>query len=393
MATVRTRTRCWCAVLAALASLAPPAGASLAEDRAARRDDARRRRAEAARQVDALTATDEALEAAVADLGAQVAAQEASVDDARQAVEAALAAARAAEARLAVAEAEVAELRRALKERAVAAYVRPPPVGLSFSGARDLGEASRRWSLLDTVAARGDDAADRLGAARDDLDAAARAAGEARDLATQRRQEEQARLSELLSARADKARLSGALDERIREFQADADAAAAQEAELTRLIAAKEADAAARAAAAARPRPAPRAPAAGGTSPVAASASGFAWPLAGPVTSGFGMRWGRLHAGLDVAAGSGTPIRAAAAGTVVFAGVMGGYGNVVVLGHGGGLTTLYAHQSRLAASVGAAVARGQVIGFVGSTGHSTGPHLHFETRVDGRPRNPRAYLP
>jgi murein DD-endopeptidase MepM/ murein hydrolase activator NlpD len=100
-----------------------------------------------------------------------------------------------------------------------------------------------------------------------------------------------------------------------------------------------------------------------------------------------------MHEGIDIGAGTGTPIRAAKAGTVVFAGVMSGYGNVIIVDHGGGFSTLYAHQSRLGASRGADVSQGEVIGYVGSTGHSTGPHLHFETRVNGSPRNPRNYLP
>ena len=100
----------------------------------------------------------------------------------------------------------------------------------------------------------------------------------------------------------------------------------------------------------------------------------------------------RLHAGMDLAAPTGTPIGAAALGTVVTAGVLGGYGNAVVLDHGGGLSTLYAHQSAIAVSVGQVVEPGQVVGLVGSTGYSTGPHLHFEVRVLGRPVDPLNYL-
>lgn len=100
----------------------------------------------------------------------------------------------------------------------------------------------------------------------------------------------------------------------------------------------------------------------------------------------------RLHAGMDLAAPTGTPIGAAGLGTVVTAGVLGGYGNAVVLDHGGGLSTLYAHQSALAVTVGQVVEPGQVVGLVGSTGNSTGPHLHFEVRVFGTPVDPLTYL-
>ncbi len=121
------------------------------------------------------------------------------------------------------------------------------------------------------------------------------------------------------------------------------------------------------------------------------SASGLIWPVNGPVVSPFGMRWGRLHAGIDIAVGYGTPIHAAASGTVIFAGWMGGYGNFVIIDHGGGLSTGYAHQSSIAVG-GGSVSQGQVIGYVGCTGHCFGPHLHFEVRINGNPVDPLGYL-
>jgi murein DD-endopeptidase MepM/ murein hydrolase activator NlpD len=99
-----------------------------------------------------------------------------------------------------------------------------------------------------------------------------------------------------------------------------------------------------------------------------------------------------MHDGIDIGAASGTPIRAAAAGTVIYAGWLGGYGNLTVIDHGGGIATAYGHQSSIAAGSGAYVAQGQVIGYVGSTGHSTGAHLHFEVRVNGVPQDPLGYL-
>ena len=112
------------------------------------------------------------------------------------------------------------------------------------------------------------------------------------------------------------------------------------------------------------------------------SASGFVWPVSGPVVSGYGWRWGRMHEGIDIGAGYGAPIVAAAAGTVIYAGWMGGYGNLIIVDHGGGLATAYAHQSSFAVG-GGSVSQGQVIGYVGCTGHCYGPHLHFEVRVNG----------
>ena len=111
----------------------------------------------------------------------------------------------------------------------------------------------------------------------------------------------------------------------------------------------------------------------------------------GPVTSEFGPRWGGFHPGIDIAPGYGTPIEAAKDGVVAFAGWMSGYGNFVIIDHGGGFATAYGHQSRLAVSDGQVVSAGQVIGYVGSTGFSTGPHLHFEIRVNGTAVNPRSY--
>jgi murein DD-endopeptidase MepM/ murein hydrolase activator NlpD len=122
------------------------------------------------------------------------------------------------------------------------------------------------------------------------------------------------------------------------------------------------------------------------------SSQGLIWPVSGPVTSPFGYRWGRLHAGIDIGVGYGTPIHAAASGTVVLAGWTGGYGNYTCLDHGGGLATCYAHQSSYAVSSGAQVSQGQVIGYVGSTGHSFGAHLHFEVRINGTPVDPLGYL-
>jgi murein DD-endopeptidase MepM/ murein hydrolase activator NlpD len=131
----------------------------------------------------------------------------------------------------------------------------------------------------------------------------------------------------------------------------------------------------------------------GSHSSEAPSAAGLIWPVQGVLTSPFGMRWGRMHEGIDIGAPTGTPIYAAAGGTVNYAGWEGGYGNLTVIDHGNGLATAYGHQSQLAVSSGQTVSRGQVIGYVGSTGHSTGPHLHFEVRVNGVPNDPLAYLP
>jgi len=127
------------------------------------------------------------------------------------------------------------------------------------------------------------------------------------------------------------------------------------------------------------------------------SGSGLIWPVDGPVVSGFGSRFGgaEFHEGIDIAVPSGTPIRAAASGTVIFTepeSASGGYGNFTCIDHGGGLSTCYAHQQSFAVSAGQQVAQGQIIGYSDCTGHCFGPHVHFEVRINGAPTDPMGYL-
>jgi hypothetical protein len=127
--------------------------------------------------------------------------------------------------------------------------------------------------------------------------------------------------------------------------------------------------------------------------PPTAGASGLAWPVVGPVVSPYGMRWGRLHAGIDIAVAAGTPIYAAATGRVTTKGWVGGYGNYTCLDHGRQISTCYAHQSRFGPTPsGGLLGRGQLVGWVGCTGHCFGDHLHFELRIAGRPIDPLPYL-
>ena len=135
-----------------------------------------------------------------------------------------------------------------------------------------------------------------------------------------------------------------------------------------------------------------------GYSGVPAGAGGMIWPISGPITSEFGWRThpifgtARFHSGLDIGGDYGMPIYAAAGGTVIYAGWISGYGNAVIIDHGGGVTTLYGHNDSLNVSEGENVAQGQVIAMCGSTGNSTGPHCHFEVRENGEPVSPYGYL-
>jgi len=124
----------------------------------------------------------------------------------------------------------------------------------------------------------------------------------------------------------------------------------------------------------------------------------FMWPVNGRVSSGFGYRIHPIHrtriqhTGLDIPKPSGSGIAAADGGKVIFAGWRGGYGRCVIINHGRGLATLYGHMQSIYVSNGQSVGKGQAIGAVGTTGYSTGPHLHFEVRVNGSPVNPLGYL-
>lgn len=167
------------------------------------------------------------------------------------------------------------------------------------------------------------------------------------------------------------------------------DLSASEEAELERMIRERQAELAAARAAARR--------AAGIVGPETAPGQ-LAWPVTGTITSPFGMRpnpfggGAEFHQGLDIAAPMGTTVTAAASGVVLSAGWYGGYGNYILIDHGGGMSTGYGHLSQIFVSSGQQVQKGQAIGAVGSTGMSTGPHLHFEVRIGGKPTDPAAYL-
>jgi lipoprotein NlpD len=119
----------------------------------------------------------------------------------------------------------------------------------------------------------------------------------------------------------------------------------------------------------------------------------FAWPVNGRLTSRYGWRRSRMHEGIDIGARSGTPVRAAESGRVIYASRLGGYGNVVVLRHGDRYETVYAHNRRFHVAKGARVHKGDVIAEVGATGNASAPHLHFEVRRNDDPRDPLLFLP
>jgi murein DD-endopeptidase MepM/ murein hydrolase activator NlpD len=372
MRTTRTRTvvTAFCAVVVLLLQAAPASAESIQTLRQ-KQDAARAHRVAAAAKLDAARASDQELSTAVANLNNAVHAQVAATDAAQQALDAADVATRQAQARLDATNQRVGQFRSVAVESAIDAYTHAGgPAVLDILKAKNLGELSQREMYINTLMSSDRDALDQLRGAMQDQAAEQVKLNKARDLMKARRKDAGTKLKALAGQLKVQAQLQGALNDRLADYASEAEAAANEEGNIQALLAkAQGAD----------------------TGP--ASAAGLIWPCRGPLTSPFGMRWGRMHQGQDIACGYGTAIHAAKAGTVVFAGQMSGYGNVVIIDHGGGFSTLYAHQSRMAVSQGQRVNQGDIIGFVGSTGHSTGPHLHFETRFGGTPRNPIPYLP
>jgi len=369
MRAVRLRLPVFLLVAALLVGVvAPVASAQSSSKRPASKKTAEQ--VERARKLDALKASDTQLLQAVKALDKQVAATDASAQSSRQSIRAAEAARKLAQTRLDQAQATMEALRGSLVRRAIEEYKRPQQFGYDTGGTTgSIGDFTRRKALLDQVTNADRDVMDQLHATQQDLVRQRNAAQNAKTLAEARRKSLQNQLAQLLRDRDAKGRLSVALEKRIQEIQAESAALAGDQAAVKNVI-----------------------NSAGTKGSAGASRAGLVWPVRGRLTSGFGYRWGRLHAGIDIGAPKGTPIRSARSGTVIFAGRMSGYGNTVIVDHGAGMTTLYGHQSRLGSRRGQRVNQGQVIGYVGSTGHSTGNHLHFETRINGRPQNPRRYL-
>ena len=372
----RTRTLFTLLVVALLTTMVAPAGAAKSTDPRAQRDAIRARKAKLAAQLDTLKASEKELLGAARSLNDQVLAQAAKVDAARQAVKAASVELQEAQQSLAETKSSIDQLSRAFVERAVQAYMSPgstDPAG--FGDTRDLAASARKQALLDSVSSNDDDLIDELNAAKEDYAVQLAAAQAAQAKAKARKAQTEAALASLERAQAQHRRLVAAVTAHQKEVLSEIDQQSKAESELVRIINQRSRGTT------------------GGAGTTARNAGGCIWPARGRVTSEYGRRWGRLHAGIDIGAPTGTAIWAAKSGTVIFSGQQSGYGNVIIIDHGGGMTTLYGHQSRRIAQEGQHVSQGQLIGKVGSTGHSTGSHLHFETRYGGTPRNPRGCLP
>jgi murein DD-endopeptidase MepM/ murein hydrolase activator NlpD len=372
------------------------------DDARRKRDEARRKAEQVRRDLDLAQASETELEKHLEEIAADLVDRQAEAAGAQSDAEQAAASVVKITADIAALKVELAHRREIFNRRAVIAYMGGegrPLDDLSLAGQllslpSNLTDAARRTEIVKGVSQQDNDAYDRLTETQDKLAQDEVALTAARDRAAKRSADAKAAVQSVALLKKDQEKAKAVLDQRIAALAAEADALAAEQTKLEDLIRQRQAavEAARRAREAAGQAAGnglSRLPRAGsGVSP-----SGFIWPVHGPVTSGYGPRWGRMHTGIDVAASGGTPLRAAKAGEVIYAGWLGGYGNTVLLDHGEGVATLYGHQSRIAATEGQILNQGDVLGFVGTTGHSTGNHLHFEIRVDTKPRNPRPYLP
>jgi murein DD-endopeptidase MepM/ murein hydrolase activator NlpD len=327
------------------------------EELTAELSSARAEAAEAEARVAAVERQVSELEAALNEVAASVQAQQALVERQRAQVESA--------------RQEAVAVRAAMIERARMIYMRggDPSFEVFFTNGA-VEETLDRLSLLHVLARRDNATVEHLVATETRLAAATEVYEEQLAGLEAMEAEQQTILDEAVAALASSREVAAAsrahqaaLHEQREDLQADSR-------RLEELIRSRQ-----------RPR----------TSPP--STSGYAWPLCGLVTSEYGMRWGRMHEGIDIDGDTGDPIMAAKDGVVIFAGWQGGYGRLTLIDHGDGVVTAYAHQSSQSVSGGTTVTRGQVIGAVGNTGQSTGSHLHFETRVDGAALNPRRFLP
>jgi murein DD-endopeptidase MepM/ murein hydrolase activator NlpD len=275
---------------------------------------------------------------------------------------------------------------RILRQRLVAIYKNEQPDALTVVLESDGFDAVlEQYEYLERIEAQDSNIVGQVRDLRNQTRATVNRITAVRDaIAAKRRELERTRIdlenreAELAGARAESRQALGSVEGHIDKLEGD--------------IADLEGEIQAQLAAAAQAQAeSSEAPATLPAGPVRGGSGDMIWPVSGPVVSPFGQRWGRLHAGIDIAVPSGTPIRAVKDGVIALAAPYGGYGNYTCINHGGGLSSCYAHQSSFAITSGS-VKQGDVIGSVGCTGSCFGDHLHFEIRVGGNPVDPMGYL-
>lgn len=370
--------------VAALLALAVPASAGNGDEAALR--DARRQVQQVARDLALAEKAEKSALNSLREADVKVALLERAVNEAVAALESQEHAVATIHDRLRRLEADVDRQVSAFDDRAADMYKRG--TGASFAavlGARSIDDALDRSAYVQALSSSDQAALERLQAVRTRTEAERTTLRvETERLETMKLQKE-ALLAEVRELRHHRAVEAAAASAEVMELRVQSEAAEEESRRIGELIRKKERQRAA----AERYRDRATDGRAEGT----ISTAGYMWPRCDRVTSEYGRRWGRRHEGIDIDGNSGSPIYAAKAGTVIYAGWYSGYGRFTLIDHGDGVVTAYAHQSRIDVVDGARVTQGERIGSVGTTGNSTGSHLHFETRVHGDPRNPRNFLP
>lgn len=381
------------AVTATLTAAAPSSAATAARTQGGSFEDARRKIAAVESQLGEARATQIGAEAALRAADAQLAALEAAVNEAGAAVDAQELAVAEAAGRLGSLEAEVDRYQQAFAARAAELYKRG--VALPFEAvlqAGSISDAIDRSAYIQALNSSDQANVELVSAARTAVEGERKRLAAERDRLAAMKAEQEQLLAKVAELRQHRALAAAAARTDVAQLEQEKDNLEAESRRIAALIRERERAAAAAAAAATRSSGSPGRLLGGSPSGVVGT-TGYIWPRCATVTSEYGRRWGRMHQGIDIDGDTGHPIYASKAGTVIFAGWSNGYGNLVLVSHGDGVVTAYAHQSAFAVRDGQRVSQGQRIGSIGNTGNSTGPHLHFETRVNGTPVNPRRFLP
>jgi murein DD-endopeptidase MepM/ murein hydrolase activator NlpD len=369
--------------LAGIGLVAPASADDGIKEARQKREDARNAQLQAARQINLLTAEDAEVAQAVADIEAAVLSQQAMVDDGRRRLADAQAQLVAREADLATASHELDVANAKVQSILIERYVGESDAPLLVLRSADAQEALRKEAALDFLHGSQTDAVNAFQAARSTRNRAVSDAQTALGETDRLRQALEAEMAELQGRLASQVTARSELQRRLATWRANQDQLDRDEVELTQLIQKRQLEALKVTDATA----------------AAASLKGFIAPAKGPYGSGFGMRMHpifkevRLHAGVDIDAKMSDAVWAAKEGKTLYSGAMTGYGNVIILDHGNGVSTLYAHLSKILVNQGDTVKKGEVIGLVGATGWATGPHLHFEVRVGGVAKDPMLFLP
>jgi len=371
------------ALLAAIAPVAAQDDDDTIGDIRSDREDARDAEAEALEELELLELEDERVAEILAEIQAAVDNQTAQVQAARQRLSAAEAEVESRTVAAIEAADDIAITKIAIEQRAVDAFVGTNRDLEPWLTSSDLNRTAIRLAMIDFAAGSDRDLLAELRTTQAGREAHLRAGEDARAEADALKLVVEDELAELEIRQQVQAKIQAELQTRIDTWEQEALARAREAEELTQLIKDKQAQELGF-------EPG---------DPGAASVEGFIMPTQGSVGSTFGLRvhpiFGttRMHTGVDIGAPSGQAVWAAKEGRVIFAGVKGGYGNTVIVQHEGNVATLYAHLSALRTSEGDWVDTGELVGLIGSTGWSTGPHLHFETRVNGEPKDPQLFLP